>query len=509
MITKYFKCTLKTDVIINASLATEGNMKTLDYIPGSNFLGVVARSYDRFKAEKKAFDIFHSGDVSFGDAHISIENTPAYPMPFNLFVNKLNKAIAGEKAKVWVHHFLEKNKENPDPELKEVQLKQHRGGYFNINQQFITVQKRFVLKSAQDRQTRRSRDKAMFGFESIKKDQTFIFSVKFKDETYVEEVTNELIGNKRIGKSKSAQYGQVFIETKNEITDNYKNRSSPNDHLVIYAESNLCLFNELGQATFSPRPQHFGFNEEQVQINFAYSQIRTYSYSPWNTFRDSTDPQRDCILKGSIIIFDIKDKKQPLSPTTSMVGAYNAEGLGRVIYNPAFLDADASNGRWSINLNKHEAVNELQNAKPIHSPLGKYLEIKKLLSENNLAIGKAVQAFIEKKDHKGNVYKDLYKTVTTSQWGGIRRLAVKAESIDELRENLFGKNEAIKKDNPGFLMNGVAAERIWDKQKGKLKTLLLKEILDAKVKRLPPDYFAKLAAEMAKLNQLESSESKN
>ncbi len=508
MITKYFKCTLKTDVVINASLATEGNMKTLDYIPGSNFLGVVARSYDKFKKENKAFDIFHSGAVSFGDAHISIENTPAYTMPFNLFVDKLNKDITGDQAKVWVHHSLEKNKDTPDPELDRIQLKQHRGGYLNSKHQFIKVKKRFALKSAQDRTTRKSKDEAMFGFESIKKGQEFIFAVKFKDKTYINEVTKALIGNKRIGKSKSAQYGQICIETKDDITDHYKSKACSNDQLIIYAESNLCLFNEYGQSTFLPTPQHFGLEEQDLSINFAVSQIRTYSYTPWNAFRDSTDPQRDCILKGSVIVFDLKDKTNPPSPNYSMVGAYHSEGLGRVIYNPAFLHADPVNAKWTIKLKKYEATEDTPNKQTIHSSLGKYLKIKRQLVEDTLAIGETVQEFIGKKDLNGNTYKSLFRTVSTSQWGGIRKLAIKAESMDELRTKLFGNNEAIKKDNLGFLMNGVAAERIWDKQKGKLKTLLLKEILYAKSKNLPTEYFAKLAAEMAKLKQIEPSEPK-
>ena len=38
----FFKCTLVSDIVLNSKLATEGNMTTLDFIPGSNFLGIVA-----------------------------------------------------------------------------------------------------------------------------------------------------------------------------------------------------------------------------------------------------------------------------------------------------------------------------------------------------------------------------------------------------------------------------------------------------------------------------------
>ena len=37
-----FKCTLLSDVILNQKAATEGPNQTLDFIPGSCFLGIVA-----------------------------------------------------------------------------------------------------------------------------------------------------------------------------------------------------------------------------------------------------------------------------------------------------------------------------------------------------------------------------------------------------------------------------------------------------------------------------------
>jgi hypothetical protein len=39
---------LLSDIIINQKAATEGPNKTLDFIPGSNFLGIVAADYDGF-----------------------------------------------------------------------------------------------------------------------------------------------------------------------------------------------------------------------------------------------------------------------------------------------------------------------------------------------------------------------------------------------------------------------------------------------------------------------------
>lgn len=53
MTTLQFKCTLLSDVILNQKAATEGPNQTLDFIPGSNFLGIVASKLYPKKRTKK------------------------------------------------------------------------------------------------------------------------------------------------------------------------------------------------------------------------------------------------------------------------------------------------------------------------------------------------------------------------------------------------------------------------------------------------------------------------
>ena len=56
----FFKCKFLTPIVLNTTGATEGVLSdTLDYIPGANFLGIIAKNYSEFGEE--AFDIFHSG----------------------------------------------------------------------------------------------------------------------------------------------------------------------------------------------------------------------------------------------------------------------------------------------------------------------------------------------------------------------------------------------------------------------------------------------------------------
>jgi CRISPR/Cas system CSM-associated protein Csm3 (group 7 of RAMP superfamily) len=486
MKTQYFKCKLLSDIVVNASLATEGNMTTLDYIPGSNFLGIAASSLYKQKELSKdiLYEIFHSGKVSFGDALISKNDHLSYAVPFSLFQDKLEKGLGESDKKVWVHHLLDDTKpKNENGDFR--QLKQQRGGYLNSNKDYIKiVEKQFSLKSAHSRDERRSAEGKMFGFESIKKGQEFVFSVKIEDEKYYEIVSEALIGNRRIGKSKTAQYGQVNI-SKIENVKPFRNGDFENNQLVIYAESNLCFFNEFGQSTFQPEIKEFG--NFKGTINWNLSQIRTYSYSPWNGIRNTTNTQRDVMQKGSVIIVDGFNGN--VDDLNTQVGEYTSEGLGRVIYNPEFLKADEE-GVWNFELHK-KPENEA-GEKPIDlndikttTRIGGFLHNKLKMEDQEKAIGKAVIDII-----KSNTVLNDNK-ISPSQWGAIRTKAANAGSVDTLISELF-------EPKTGYLMHGVADEKIWGVKGGK-RSNTLQEIINVN-RSLGTKFVARLAADMAKLN---------
>lgn len=442
MIEQYYTCTLLSDVVLNSKLATEGNMTTLEYIPGSAFLGIVATEiYHNYK--DKAHAILHAGKVSFGDAYISLDGYEmSYPVPFSLFQDKL------DKSKTWVHHLLD-NEHFTKFREKGIQLKQERTGYLTPSGLKITgPKKNFAIKSAQDREERRSKDGAMFGFESLMAEQQFVFSIRYENADFQEIVEKFLIGNKRIGKSKTAQFGQVCIKKLENEHVPKRIDSIPNtDYTLVYAESNLCFFNEFGQSTFQPESEDLGLTGGS--ICWEKSQIRTYSYSPWNGTRNTPNTQRDCILKGSV--FYVKDAVAPEDKTKS-VGEYQAEGLGRIIYNPAFLKGNDSTGEWEFkayepknkeNGSQTDSENKVFESK---TPLGIFLMKQKMTKEAELVLSSAVNNELPKeKDKKEN---ELL-AISSSQWGGIRAYATKAESIENLETDLF----------ENYLIHGVAYER--------------------------------------------------
>lgn len=495
---KYFSCKLLSDVVFNASLATEGNMKTLNYIPGSNFLGIVAAAlYPKMEGkEDQVYDLFHSNRVSFGDAIISEDGQSLfYPKPFIYFRDKLDN-----DTNIYLHHLIDQKNGIKDKNGSKVQLKQERKGFIN-SQGKVTkeVKKTFALKSAQDRKTRSSKESAMFGFESIKAGQVFIFSVRYEDENDMGTITKYLEGTKYIGKSKSAQYGKVDIQSiegleKLNKIDMFKQQ----DFILVYAESNLCFLDEhTGQSTFQPTADQLSLPGGTV--DWSKSSVRTYSYSPWNYKRNASNSQRNCISKGSV--FFVSGAEIP-SDSNIMLGEYQAEGLGRVLFNPSFLQGN-SEGKLTFKIEQNIEKGKVGKPKVvpikvnIKTQLGKALlrkhdeqNIEKQIAQNVILATQATDS-------------DLKKHITSSQWGNIRSLATdyykRGESYENFLLALFHEASKQEKDkglrNIGMLTHGKMFDKLWDKS-GRLNKF--KEIL-SKHSNGSLIFVAKYAAEMAKI----------
>ncbi len=485
MMVKHFKCTLVSDIVLNSKLATEGNMTTLDYISGSNFLGIVAAKLYKKLPCADAYSIFHSGEVSFGDATISVCNEISYPVPFDFMMEK-GKEKLGENEVYYLQHLLNKDNHPKDKYGFKKQLKQKRTGYFSQSHKIVSnLEKTFAIKSAQDAEERRSKEGAMFGFESLKKGQSFIFSVKFKEDRFIEQVTKALTGQNRIGKSKSAEFGQIdikVIEKEPEKIESFENGKCS----LVYLQSNLCVFDEFGQPTFQPTAKDLGFNGT---IDWSKSSVRTYSYSPWNGKRNTTDTQRNCIAAGSMFFIDGKNEGDKLS-----VGAFQAEGLGRMVVNPVFLSGNPGNAKSTFKLSTiNEENKDLSILENPSTTLAKVLKARHNQKEKELALSRAIQEALDLVNTNGKSRKPEleFRKVTSSQWGAIRNYASKTSTIETLEEDLLDKNT-------GYLTHGVAYGRIWSKNGEKpIKEL---EIVFEKARKShdPITFIAKFAAQMAK-----------
>ncbi|MDY6375489.1 MAG: hypothetical protein SPL69_05175, partial [Succinivibrionaceae bacterium] len=204
-----FRCTLKSDVVLSASPATQGGGRTLDFIPGNAFLGIAASSlYD--KEDEHTWLLFHSSQVRFGDAHPSLEGRRGLHVPAALFYPKL-KSVTEE---CYVRY------KTPETEaVKDMQLKQCRSGYYAFDDaahtaSLVKTSLGLAIKSAYDSERRRSRDEQMFTYQSLRKGLVMYFEVELDDDAAScrDELVKALTGERHVGRSRSAEYGLVEIE---------------------------------------------------------------------------------------------------------------------------------------------------------------------------------------------------------------------------------------------------------------------------------------------------------
>jgi len=478
-----FKCTLLTDVILNVKSATEGSNKTLDFIPGNNFLGMVAsKLYTEDIPVEQALDLFHNGTVRYGDAHVGVCGRRTLKVPAVLYYPKMEKP----QDRTFVYYRYDYDKDT-----EKLQLKQCRDGFYAFdddNHEGIKaiIGKTFAIKSAYDRDKRRSKDEQMYGYESLKAGLEFFFAVEIDkdDETdkddYEGKIKDALVGEHHLGRSRTAQYGLVKIEKYD-----YKEETSAdtaNGVTTVCADGRLIFLDDCGEPTFRPTAKQLGL--ESGEIDWERSQIRTFQYAPWNGKRQANDTDRCGIEKGSVFV--IKGTAKLISPQCDTVGSYRNEGFGKVIYNPRFLATqEGGNGLASYKLTEEEErESNLKTNGELDTPLINFLKSKAQEEKTTKKIYEEVNKFV--RENKGLFGEESF----ASQWGTIRSLAMSLKTAEELDKKLFTE---VKRDSSGkaildkegkpipdaYLTHGVAKEK-WEKNRRK---------------RTFEDFFKKLAQE--------------
>ena len=438
----YFKVEFLSDIVLQATSNNEGKIENLDFIPGSNFLGMVAKNYNDFK---NPFDIFHSKKVRFGDAMMIKDNKLTYKMPLSFFHKKLDSEI------IFNHHLVENFSELG-------QLKQKREGYIVVDDEKIdevNVEYKYSQKSAYNSKKRKSLDKNMYGYKAIKKGSVWQFCVTCNgiDDEEIKKIEKYLIGKQRLGKSKSAEYGLVEI-SKGEIIENIKTKQSEN-YCYLYCKSRLALFDENNNPTFDVK-YIFGedFKEFEKSIVYPKIQIKTSTFTPYNGVRKTKDYERVVINAGSVIVLNLENINQEKlhEIIEKGVGGYLNEGFGEIIINPSFLFQNEFKFQKSSKENERET--KFESDKNVIQFLLNRKEKEKELSD----ILKEIDRVVEDKRNK-----EIMKNIKSSQWGKIRAIL---NSNDENYQNTI----------LDYISNGV---KKWETS----QIEFLKSFLDTKSKK--------------------------
>lgn len=387
-----FQVKFLSDIVLPATSNTEGNIEQLDFIPGSNFLGMVAREYSTFD---DSFLVFHSGKVRFGDATPVVEDNASYKMPLSFFYEKL------DESKIVNHHLIENFP-------KDIQLKQKRNGYITSDLEVFSIQHHYAQKSAYNKDERRSKEGAMYGYQSIPADTLWQFVVKCDNDISsqdLQKIETILTGKKRLGKSKSSQYGRVYISKASKLAT--VNCLDSKETVVLYAKSRLALVDEEGMPTFNLKYLTDGLNDENIV--WEKCQIKTSLYTPYNGAMQTKSYERAVINAGSVIVLQNLSQTQ-LDSLKNGIGVYLSEGFGEVLVNPAFLEKE---GVFSFKEIRDE--NSSDGKVTLDTDLARFLEKRKDKISKDIDIAKKVQVF--KKKHT-----KLYEKIKNAQWGTIRSI---------------------------------------------------------------------------------------
>ena len=426
-----FQVEFLSDIVLPASSNTEGNISQLEFIPGSNFLGMVAKNYDEFS---NSFDVFHSGKVRFGDATLLVGKEEAYKMPFSFFHPKLNEN------RIFNHHYY--SDLFTEEERKKIgQLKQMRSGYILPDiSQGITVEHinyNYAQKSAYDSTKRRSKTSSMYGYRAIAKGTKWQFMVKY-DETMTSDdidlLKTTLINSKRLGKSKSSQYGQIKISEAG-TTSNLSTDAKAGEKVILYAKSRIALVDKDGNATYDLQ---YLFDGAKVLYNKC--QIRTSTFTPYNGAMQTKTYERLVIEAGSVIVLASLSEEQK-KMIEQGVGIYLAEGFGELIVNPTFLMEE----KEMILLEKSKSNDKKDQRKEItdksNNPTVQFLVNRHNDEIKKLELADEVQKFVD--DNKG-----LYKNIKNAQWGTIRSICTSNSEtyIEDIKEYIESGKVSWKKE---------------------------------------------------------------
>ncbi|HHH51830.1 MAG TPA: hypothetical protein ENK76_05625, partial [Campylobacterales bacterium] len=401
-----FQVEFLSDIVLLATSNTEGNIENLDFIPGSNFLGMVAKEYQKFL---DSFAVFHSGAVRFGDATLLHNAHATYKMPLSFFHEKL------DDSKIFNHHLITDFKQF-------TQLKQKRNGFITESLEEVSIKHNYTQKSAYDKKHRRSKDSSMYGYNAMPKGLIWQFIVKYDksiDSADVQRIIDNLVGKKRLGKSKSSEYGQVEISEVNNSVSRVKTSNSK-EQTLLYVKSRLALVDNEGSATYDLRYLVDGLNEESIV--WEKSQLRTSSYTPYNRSMQTKSYERMVINSGSVIVLKNIDNDL-IEKIKKGVGVYLSEGFGEILVNPSFLQNEV------FSFKKEDKEKKEKKPLTITHDSVKFLQARQDSKEKQLDMAKRVEEFIHK-------HKSLYKNIKNSQWGTIRSIctSLKQNFEDEIKE---------------------------------------------------------------------------
>ncbi|HIJ83588.1 MAG TPA: hypothetical protein HPQ00_05200, partial [Magnetococcales bacterium] len=257
----FFYMELLDNLICQGSNASVGLPPGLDYIPGNMFLGAVAKKlYSGL--QEKAFEVFHSGRVRFGDGlPLTLGGHPSLPMPLCLHGKKhspkQDRLVGSQLHNAWA----EVDESEPWQPL--------RRGFLTLEGDWLHPQQSVTMKTAINSETGRAFEGRLFGYHGLNAGQRFWTSLEADDTidaALFERVAAGLEGRLRLGNSRNAEFGGIHVIRASDLQTPLfpSGKVVGCRELTLWLVADLMALDPFGMPTLAPRPQWLGLPEGRM-----------------------------------------------------------------------------------------------------------------------------------------------------------------------------------------------------------------------------------------------------
>lgn len=446
--TLHFSIKLLSNCIVSQSSATAGDHDCLDHIPGSALLGVAASRLYAELTREQADLLFHSGAVRFGDALPTDGQEQGWPVPLCWHqIKGENIYVAGATSKRLAATAIFDPSRSKLEEGK--QPKQLRAGHVTASGQLLMAEKEYELKTAINAQTGGAAESQLFGYQSLKAGQQFVFALTIDagvDAELVSRLVASLNGQVLLGRSRSAQFGQAFIEQTKAT--GLTEAGATGTELRLWLLSDLALLDDFGNPLLTPTANALGLPDGSLWQE-KNSFIRTRSYTPFNAKRRSYDPERQVISRGSVLVFELpRALNEQEVQDLRFAGQYQEAGLGYMAVNPQLL-AQASP---QFAPPKADAVAAQTAVKKPDSLLVRVLSARAVTQDSGLAVEhhaaelvRSIQQALQSAARWAGLPDGSYPAdiPARTQWGEVRSIALTySRQPKQMDHQLFGADNA-------------------------------------------------------------------
>jgi CRISPR-associated protein Csx10 len=337
---------LRSPLII--SKRTVGNVvETLDYIPGTHLLRLVARRLEKLGVDLR--DFITNGDLLVTNGTLEIDGEQGKPVPFALFYEKL---AGGFDKRGKIYNRL------VQAEPKGEQLKGYRGGYIKSSSQPkhktvpLTLGTHNTIEDSYQRPTREVG--GVYSYEAIKTGTIFRAELRLRQN--LAEILKrknpkwweQLQGNDSLGQSKKDDYGNVKITVPDSPKIFNRKDITPKGKLYIWLLSDLLLRDKRLRPTASVDDLATELSKKLgVEVTFIEESDETLNLvarqnrlDSWQVRWGLPRPSLVGFGAGTCVVFNI-DKSPSIDKLVEIeakgIGERRAEGYGQLYFNHPLL----------------------------------------------------------------------------------------------------------------------------------------------------------------------------